>query len=356
MEKSKLKVGVIFGGLSEEREVSLASGRQAYQLMDRVFFEPVAIYFSREAKFWKIPEALVIRNTCKEIEENLEAKAAIPISYEGLAKEIEFALLTTHGKYGDDGCIQGLLELLGIPYSGSGVLSAALGMDKPMQRKLLKFSPDNINIPEGEVIYKEDWERSKSEIASSLEKKFGFPLVTKPSREGSTLGVKLVKAKGDFDPAMAEAFRFDPSALIEKYLMGREFSCVVMGNKEPAAFLPTETIHNDEIFTYDHKYLPGGSEKVTPMEIDESVIKEIQRQAIAAYKALEAKTFARIDGFVLDSGEVLITDPNSGASTGLGPSSWTFHQASLAGLGPKDFITKLIELGMEAHQGKKGPL
>lgn len=356
MEKEKLRVGVIFGGLSAEKEVSLTSGRNAYQMLDRTFFSPIPIFLDKEAKFWKIPESLVIRNTCKEIEENLETKGAIFIPYESLAEYIDFAFLATHGKYGDDGCLQGLLELLKIPYTGSGVLSAAIGMDKPMQRKLMSMFEDKIISPDYVTAGAEEWENNRDPFIEMLEKKFGYPMVVKPTREGSTNGVGKIEKKEDFPPAMEQAFKFDNTLLIEPFLKGREFSCVVIGNEEPQAFLPTETKHGGDIFTYDHKYLPGASEKITPMEIEENVIKEIQRQAAATYKALECKTLARIDGFVVDGNRVLITDPNSGASTGLGPSSWTFHQAALAGFPPKEFLTKLIEFALEAHMQKKGCL
>lgn len=356
MEKEKLKVGVIFGGLSEEKEVSLTSGRNVYQMLDKTLFLPIPIFLNKEAIFWKIPESLVIRNTCKEIEKNLEAKGAVYIPYESLGEHIDLAFLTAHGKYGDDGCLQGVLELLKIPYTGSGVLSAAIGMDKPMQRKLMSAFEEKMNSPDYATARIEEWKHNQDSFIEALEKKFGYPMVVKPTREGSTNGVSKVEKKEDFPLAMEQAFKFDNNALIEPFLKGREFSCIVIGNKEPQAFLPTETKHEGDIFTYDHKYLPGASEKITPMEIEESVIKEIQRQAVATHKALECKTFARIDGFVVDDNWVLITDPNSGASTGLGPSSWTFHQASLAGFPPKEFLTKLIEFALEAHAQKKGCL
>lgn|SRR3989344_3974326 len=356
MESEKLKIGVIFGGLSAEREVSLVSGRHVYQILDRNHFDPVPIFFDSGARFWKIPESLVIRNTTKELEENLLIKGARTLSYEELPGQIDLAFLTTHGKYGDDGCLQGLLELLKIPYTGSGVLSAALGMDKPMQRKLLSASEEKINSPEYIVFRKEIWKSDKDKCISEAENKFSYPIVTKPAREGSTLGVMVVREKKDWDEALRAAFEYDNSAVVEKYLEGREFSVIVVGNEDPIAFLPTETIHEGKIFTYDHKYLPGGSQKITPMEIKDEIIGEIQRQAVGAYKILECKTFARIDGFVLKDGKVLITDPNSAASTGLGPSSWTFHQAALNNLSPKDFLTSLVEFSLEAHKFKKGAL
>jgi len=354
-ESNKLKVGIFFGGKSSEKEVSLAGGRHVYQHLDRTKFKPIAIFWDSELRFWQIPESLVIRNTCKEIEENLKVKGAKRIFFEELKEKIDLAFLVTHGKYGDDGCLQGLLELLDIPYSGSGVLSAALGMDKVMQRKIMS-AYSGINVPDYLVVSKREWQENKNKVKEKIEKKFGWPIVTKPTREGSTIGVSLVSSVKDLEKGMKKVLEYDNDVLVEKYLKGREFSCIVFGNENPVAFLPTETIYESEIFTYNHKYLPGASKKITPIKIDEKIIKEIQEQAIRTYKALGCSGYARIDGFVDEKGGVLITDPNSAASTGMGPSSWTYHQAALAGMSVPQFLTKIIELGLEAHKNKKGPL
>lgn len=352
---AKLKIGVIFGGKSSEKEVSLAGGRHVYQHLDRSKFIPVAIFWAQDFSFWKIPEMLVIRNTCKEVEENLVVKGAKKISFEELKELIDLAFLVTHGKYGDDGCLQGLLELLDIPYTGSGVLSAALGLDKKMQREIMS-AYKRINIPDYLVVKKIEWEKNKDKIKKEIKENFSYPIVTKPTREGSTIGVVLVKEEKDLENGMAKALEYDNEVLVEKYLKGREFSCVVFGNDEPVAFLPTETIYDSEIFTYDHKYLPGASKKITPIKIEKEIIKEIQVQAVRTFKALRCQGYARIDGFVNEKGQVFITDPNSAASTGMGPSSWTYHQAALAGLSVPNFLTKIIELALEAHKNKRGPL
>jgi len=352
---SKIKIGVIFGGSSSEKEVSLAGGRHVYQHLDRSKFIPVAIFWDSQLKFWQIPESLIIRNTCKEIEENLESKGAKRIFLEQLPEIIDLAFLVTHGKYGDDGCLQGILEMLNIPYTGSGVLSAALGLDKKMQREVMK-ADGGINLPDYLVIKRSGWENDKEKVKEKIKEKFSYPIVTKPTREGSTIGVMLVKEENDLEKGMEKAFEYDNEVLVEEYLRGKEFSCVVFGNDEPVAFLPTETIYDSEIFTYDHKYLPGASKKITPIKINEKIIKEIQEQAVRTFKALGCKGYARIDGFVDENGKVFITDPNSAASTGMGPSSWTYHQAALAGMSLPQFLTKIIELALEAHKNKKGPL
>lgn len=355
MNNKKLKIGVVFGGRSSEKEVSLAGGRNVYHNIDRSKFEPIAIYLDGQSRLWQIPESLVIRNTCKEIDERLKERGAVRLKYENLPEIVDLVFLTTHGKYGEDGCLQGLLELLGVPYTGSGVLSSALTMDKAMQRKLMA-SYGGINIPEYMVVERSSWDRNHENIIKQIEKKFGYPCVAKPTREGSTFGVSAIHSLDEISTALEKAFEFDNTALIEKFIHGREFSCIVMGNEEPEALSVTETLHKEEIFTYDEKYLPGASNKITPMQIGEGTIKEIQMQAIRTFKALGCRNYARIDGFVTEDSQVLITDPNSAAGTGMSASSFTWHQAAAKGMTTSQFITKLIELALESHKNKRGPL
>ncbi|OGL87514.1 hypothetical protein A3I40_01165 [Candidatus Uhrbacteria bacterium RIFCSPLOWO2_02_FULL_48_12] len=350
----KIRVGVFFGGRSSEREVSLTGGRHVYQMLDQSRYEPVAIYWDTAGSFWEIPETLVIRNTTKEIEERLTTQAVSRISFENLSLRVDIAFLVTHGKYGDDGCLQGLLELMHLPYTGSGVLAAALGMDKIMSRKLMR-QVTGIGLPEYITINHRQWMADQSAIVKMVVD-FGFPAVIKPAREGSTFGVSVARAKESLPTALNAAFAFDNNILVERYIKGKEFSCIVIGNDNPEAFIPTETEHQGEIFTYEEKYLPGGSNKITPIRVSDQCIAEIQRQAVLTYQVLGFVGYARIDGFVMQDEQIIITDPNGAASTGMGPSSWTFHQAAAAGFTIPEFLHHLIELGWQAHRRKKGPL
>lgn len=336
---SNPRIGVIFGGRGSEREVSLASGRNVYNTLDRSLFDVIAIFWDQSFRFWEIPEILVIRNTCKEIEDRLATQGK-RIAYEQLSKHIDLAFLITHGKYGDDGCLQGLLELLKIPYTGSGILGAALGLDKIAQRILLS-RVEGVRTPPYLIAESAD---NAADVSERITEQFGFPCIVKPSREGSTIGITKVTQSDELRAALEAARAYDLRVMIEPYLEGREFSCMVVGNDEPRALLPTETKYEGEIFTYDHKYLPGASQKITPMEVLGETIAEIQRQCVATYQALEMRDYARIDGFVLKDSTVVVTDPNSAASTGLSPSSWSFHQAAKDGMLPRAFLTHLIEL------------
>ena len=349
----KLRVGVIFGGMSSEKEVSLNSGRNVYDNLDRERYEGIPIFMDDKGGLWILPWQLVSQNTTVDISEQLDS-AARRISYEGLKDEIDFAFISLHGKYGDDGCIQGLLELLGIPYTGPGVLASALGMDKHIQQKILKFH--GIGVPESIVIQEEEWKENRNSVEKKLINSFGVPFVTKPTREGSSIGVTIVRDSNSLEQGMTNALKWDTTVLVEEYLDGTEFSCIILeedGNPLPLAL--TEIYPQSEFYTYDDKYMPGRCRKFTPPKnMPADVVEQIKEEAVRAFKALGFKSYGRIDGFVLKNGWVLITDPNS--SSGMAPSSFFFEQAACAGMLPSMIISKLIETSLKIHKGKKGPL
>jgi D-alanine-D-alanine ligase len=344
--RKKVRIGVIFGGLSSEKEVSLNSGRNVYYNINKEKYESLPIYWDSKSRFWLVPEDLIIRNTTFEIEKNLDK--ARKLRFEDLKKIMDLAFLTTHGKYGDDGALQGLLEWLRIPHTGANTLGAALGMDKWMQRKLMKQA--KINLPKYEILAIDQWQASKSKAQEQISKRLKYPLVVKPAREGSSFGVSLISRKSNFLEATSEAFSYDNIVLFEEYLTGREFSCIVietLNGTMAKALPPTETKHKGSLFTYDEKYLPGAAAKETPMKVRKDTIKKIQQQSIDTFLALGFRDYARIDGFVVPAGKqekVLITDPNAAASTGMAASSFTWHQAAEIGMNTSDFISYLIDL------------
>lgn len=351
---SKLRVGIILGGMSSEKEVSLNSGRNVYDHMDRERYEPVPIFMDVSGSLWIMPWQLISQNTTTDIMERLD-KEAEQISYENLKKRIDLAFITLHGKYGDDGCIQGLLELLGIPYTGPGVLASAIGMDKHIQQKILKAA--GLNVPRSAVIHEKEWRENPEGVKQNLLDAFGLPLVTKPLREGSSIGVTKVKDAFSLADGLIEAFKWDRSVLVEEFLEGTEFSCIVLEDEEGEPFpLSLTEIHpQSEYFTYDDKYMPGRCRKFTPPKtIPKDAVEAIKREVIRAYKALRFRCYGRIDGFILKDDRILITDPNS--SSGMAPSSFFFEQAAEQGMLPSMMISKLIEISLKVHGEKKGPL
>jgi D-alanine-D-alanine ligase len=348
-----LRVGVIFGGMSSEKEVSLNSGRNVFDNLDRERYAGVPVFMDAAAQLWVLPWQLISQNTTVDITERLE-KEARRIPYESLKKEIDFAFISLHGKYGDDGCIQGALELLGIPYTGPGVLASAIGMDKHIQQKVL--AAEGLGVPRSMLIRKEDWEAGPDVPLARVQKEFGFPVVTKPRREGSSIGVTIIRDQGSLQEGLASAFEWDNSVLVEEFLDGIEFSSIVL--EQDGEFKPlglTEIKPQSEFYTYDDKYMPGRCRKFTPpRNIKKDDIGKIETDVVRAFRALGFRGYGRIDGFVTSDGRVLITDPNS--SSGMAPSSFFFEQAAESGLLPSMIISELIEISLRIHRGKKGPL
>ncbi|HPC00868.1 MAG TPA: D-alanine--D-alanine ligase [Syntrophales bacterium] len=350
---ARLRVGIILGGMSSEREVSLNSGRNVYDNLDREAYEAVPVFMDLKGNLWIIPWQLISQNTTTDISERLAGEAR-PIGYEDLKEEIDFAFISLHGKYGDDGCIQGLLELLGIPYTGPGVLASALGMDKHIQQSILKA--EGLDVPRSHVVTIEDWRRDSRAVKNNLLTLFPPPFFVKPTREGSSVGVRAVREEGDIETALEEAFRWDLKALVEEYLDGIEFSCIVLEDEGEVRYLDVTEIHpQSDFYTYDDKYMPGRCRKFTPPKnITPEMTSKIGEMAVRAFKALGFRSYGRIDGFVLKDGRILITDPNS--SSGMAPSSFFFEQAASAGMLPSMIISRLIENALAIHRGKKGPL
>jgi D-alanine-D-alanine ligase len=349
----KLRVGIIFGGMSSEREVSLNSGRNVYDNIDRELYEPVPVFMDGSGLLWVLPWQLISQNTTVDISEHLEREAR-RIAYESLRDGVDVAFLALHGKYGDDGCIQGVLELLGIPYTGPGVLASALGMDKVIQQKIL--AAEGIGVPRSDEVTEYEWNRDRNDVTRRLTDKFSFPFVTKPCREGSSIGVTIVRNFEGLEEGIDEALRWDNVALVEEYLDGVEFSSIILEENGDAVPLSlTEIYPQSEFYTYDDKYMPGRCRKYTPPKnLPKNVVEKIKEEAVRAFKALGFRCYGRIDGFVLTDGRILITDPNS--SSGMAPSSFFFEQAAEQGMLPSMIISRLIEIALRIHREKKGPL
>ena len=349
----KLRIGIIFGGMSSEKEVSLNSGRNVYDNLDTEFYQGIPIFMDDQGRLWIITWQLISQNTTVDISERLE-KEARRISYEDIRKEIDFAFISLHGKYGDDGCIQGLLELLGIPYTGPGILASALGMDKHMQQKILKDA--GLDVPDSVIVLERDWREGRAEVKKKLFEHFKFPFFTKPTREGSSIGVTAIKDENSLERGIEEALKWDTAVLVEEYLDGIEFSCIVLEEDGEAKTLDlTEIYPQSEYYTYDDKYMPGRCRKFTPPKnISPDVVEKIKREVLKAYNALGFRSYGRIDGFLTKDGRILITDPNS--SSGMAPSSFFFEQAACAGMLPTMIISKLIQNAIKIHQEKQGPL
>lgn len=350
METKKLSVAVIMGGLSSEKEISLESGRHIYNNLDRDKYDVAPVFMDSQARFWQIEENLVWMNTTTDIESALKSGGK-RILYEEL-KAFNFVFIALHGKYGEDGTLFGLLEILGIPYNGPGVLAGALAMDKYMDKAFLIQA--GLNVPLFVVIKKNEWENDNAVLIEKVQREIHYPCIVKPTREGCSTALARVNSGKELTAAVENALKWDNEVLVEEDLSrGIEVTTTVLGNENPYALLPTETPKKGAFLTLEEKFLPGDAQMITPPHLPKKDIQKIQEESVKAYKALGLKVYARIDAFWKDK-KLYILEPN--ALPGVTPSTCVFHQAAEAGMNASQFFDKIINLSLEAHRAKIGPL
>lgn len=441
---TKLKVGIIFGGRSKEREISFAGGRTVYDNLNKSIFEAIPLFVDSFGNFVLLDWQFVYKGTIRDFyppvecvpsenvefqyyaenlgaltdeqQEELISKIGKKVGCNEIGKLIDFAFLCLHGPYGEDGRIQGLFEYLHIPYSGSGILPSAIGIDKGIQKKLMVqagfnsppfFTIDRKSWLKGEC--KRVWEKAKKEI--------GFPIVIKPANQGSSIGITILSNDNEIDfmsavekalftkwvdagewaklneknkiefvrhltdiregiglPILIDSviIVYDPNALItqlnlelknkdgcvlecldgessvliEGFIDGKEFSCIVLEdeNEKAIALPPTEIKKGKELFDYRSKYMPGLSRKITPIDLPDNQINAIRKECEKLFYNLNFDVYARIDGFLDKEGKIFLNDPNT--TSGMMPSSFFFHQAAEIGLNPSQFLTFIIRTSL----------
>jgi D-alanine-D-alanine ligase len=345
----KLRIALLMGGLSSEKEISLESGRHVYNNLDQAKYQITPVFVDQRAKLWHIPENLVWMNTTKDIEANLK-KSAQPLFYEDLKQKFDFVFIALHGKYAEE-ALPGLLEILDLPNNGPSVIGGAISMDKLFQRQLLQAA--GLNVPQHQGIHEVDWKKNKQKIIKKLKQEFGFPFIIKPSREGSSTALAKVKNETELDKAAKEAFKYDRTILAEEVLTGTEVTTTVIGINQPVALPPTQTPAKGDFLTAQEKFLPGDAQMITPPQLPRKAIKKIQQAAITTFQALSLKIYTRIDAFWQDS-KVIILEPNNPPA--MTPSTALFHQAAEHGWTPAQFFDEIVKLSLQAHAQKAGPL
>lgn len=444
----KLRIGVIFGGSSREREVSFAGGRTVYDNLDKSLFEPVPVFVDSFGNFILINWEFIYKGSIRDFYPPVEFIPASPNEFQvyaeslgelntqeqnklinkigtrvepsALAELIDFAFLCLHGNDGEDGRVQGLMEYYRIPYTGSGIMSSAIGMNKAIQKQLMKQA--GFTVPKFISIARNEWcntndkkiffEKAKSEI--------GFPFVVKSANQGSSIGISVLQKEDNhkFEAAVNkslfihqlkkkdwDALNHDQKisflkklcdiregigipvkignkimahpeelfsvirqlfseneqeiiiqsadgeshVLIEEFIEGKEFSCIVIENIDGTAVAlpPTEIRKGKELFDYRSKYLPGLSRKITPIDLPYKGIEKIRNECEKLFNSLFFNVYARIDGFITNDGKILLNDPNT--TSGMMPSSFFFHQAAEIGLNPSQFITYIIRTSLNVR-------
>ncbi|MCL5876164.1 MAG: ATP-grasp domain-containing protein [Candidatus Dependentiae bacterium] len=354
----KIRIGVLMGGKSIEREVSFNSGRTVCDHLDTHYYEVIPLFQSIDGTLYLLPWQFIHRGKISDFEHRLSQEAT-PIIWDDLKEYVDFVFIAMHGEFAEDGCLQGLLEILQIPYLGSGVLPSALGMNKIIQKEILAHNgisvANGISVSIKEI---EQFKKYEEAVLNSLTKKnISLPYIVKPCHAGSSLGVRVVTKKEQLYEALLAAYQVNPrkkqDVLIEEKIEGMEFSCVCLYDRVTQSFIalpPTEVVPKDNtsLFDYEQKYMPGNAIEFTPARCSQETLEKIKQTCLHVTKVLEMTTLSRIDGFVSKQGEIIIVDPNS--FSGLSPASFVFREAAEHGMHHADLINHLIESSLH-HYG-----
>jgi D-alanine-D-alanine ligase len=389
---SKLRVGILFGGRSGEHEVSLLSAASVLNAIDKDKYEVVPIGITKEGRWLTADDAenllqgrLVIEpRHLRAGDPELTQPAAVlargeavivppePIHRQsGLfpfqtdvaltrratdrAINVDVIFPVLHGTFGEDGTIQGLLELADIAYVGAGVLGSAAGMDKDVMKSL--FIAAGIPIVKHVTILRSAWEKESKKVQKVVESKLRYPVFVKPANLGSSVGISKAHNRKELGPAIEEAARFDRKIVIEQGVGGkknkaREIECSVLGNDEPTASIPGEIVPVKEFYDYNAKYLDEGSELIIPAKLTKSETQKVQELAVRSFKAVDGSGLARVD-FLMDpqTRKIYLNEINTMpgfTSISMYPKLW-----AASGLEYPDLIDKLVQLGLERHADKK---
>jgi len=351
----KLRVGVLFGGRSGEHEVSLVSAASIIRGLDPQKYEAVPIGITKEGH-WLIGEGAqkmlpeVLRTGQRVIMSADPTESALmPIDGSARGQRLDVIFPVIHGTFGEDGTMQGLLELAGLPFVGAGVLGSAIGMDKDVAKKLMQVA--GIPVVPWIAVQRADWERQPKEIRRAIEKKFKYPVFVKPATLGSSVGMTKVHSRTELGPALDLAAEFAMKIMVERAVSAREIEVSVLGNHDPRASIPGEIVPHREFYDYAAKYLEEGTQLLIPAKLKKSEVKKVQAMAVTAFRALELSGMARVDFFIEKrGGKIFLNEVNTipgFTSISMYPKLWEAN-----GIPFRELITKLIDLALEQHQEK----
>jgi D-alanine-D-alanine ligase len=361
----KRRVVVLFGGRSAEHEISVISARSVLDALDPERYEPIPIGVTKQGRWQLMPtgppslaagiEASALPgvdpSSGEEVALDQEPGSQALVATDGSRTEIDVVFPVMHGPYGEDGSIQGFLEMAGVPYVGAGVLGSAVGMDKAVQKVL--FAAAGIPVVDHEVVHEREWEEDPEGVAARAEH-LGYPLFVKPAALGSSVGITKVLHGGALRAALEETFRFGRKAVLERAVEGgRELECAVLGNDDPVASIAGEIVpRGHEFYDYDAKYLDErGAELLVPAPIDPDTLEEVQRLAVAAFRAIDCAGMARVDFFLTADGRLYLNEVNTipGFTTiSMYPKLW-----EASGLSYPELVDRLIDLAIERHEAER---
>jgi D-alanine-D-alanine ligase len=355
--QKKLRVGVLFGGRSGEHEVSLASAASVIRALDPEKYEAVPIGITKDGR-WLV--GVGAQNLLPEVLKSGErvslppdptAASLVPLSpsagHPSVTVDVMFPVL--HGTFGEDGTVQGLLELAGLPYVGAGVLASAVGMDKDVQKRL--FAEAGLPIVPFLAFRRSEWERERVKVLRAIKKKFRFPVFVKPATLGSSVGMTRVKAAHQLGAAIDTAAEFALKIVVERAVTAREIEVSVLGNDDIRASIPGEILPHREFYDYAAKYLEQGTRLLIPAPLKKKQVATFQDYAVRAFRAIDGTGMARCDFFLENrTGKIFVNELNTipgFTSISMYPKMW-----EASGLPYPKLIDRLIELAFELHREK----
>jgi D-alanine-D-alanine ligase len=356
----KTKLGIIFGGRSGEYEVSLTSAASVISALDPDDFEITAFGITQAGKLATaseiramLPAPILSRVHLSPVLEannsGMQVTSSPPEERGGSRSKPTIVFPLLHGPYGEDGTIQGLLEIAGIPYIGCGVLASAVGMDKDVMKRL--FLQDGLPATPYRTVSVRELKQDMERLKRDLGQEFGYPMFSKPANLGSSVGVCKIHSEKEFEDALRHSAEFDRKILIEKGIIGRELECAVLGNDAPQASVVGEIFSAHEFYDYDAKYLSPASRLEIPARIDEQKSEEIRGLALRSFKSIEGSGLARVDFFLeRDTGKIWINEINT--MPGFTPISMYAKLWAASGVVFAELVRQLVRFGEERFQEK----
>ncbi len=387
--KKKIRVAILMGGTSAEREVSLSTGASVIEHFDRNKYEIIPVEINKEGRWIALPdpkkqlplkEQKLVKNQKLDKDQNeistepflaeeIDVKESERIKDKYINSEFKLSekanpililndkdkkiikdfksaadvvFIALHGPQGEDGKFQALLNLLDIPYTGSGVMASALGMNKLLSKRL--FTQVGILVPKYIDINLRDWQKNREKQISRIKDEIEFLAVIKPVGQGSSVGVTIVKEEKYLEEAIELAFEYDPIVLVEKYIKGTEVACGILGNENPIALPPIEIVPKREFFDYTAKYTPSECDEICPARISKEMTKKVQKYALKAHNVLGCIGFSRVDLFI-SGDDVYVSEVNT--IPGLTFASLYPKEAKAAGISFSELLDQLITLALE---------
>lgn len=343
-----MKIFLVYGGKSAEHDVSLMSAFSIIKEVYYEYYEVIPVYITREGN-WLKGKSVTDASQVESAEDMKIQEAGTPLNFAELQEENVIVFPVLHGPNGEDGTVQGLFEVLNVPYVGAGVLASAAGMDKIISKVL--FADAGLPQLPYEVVKVTDWKVEPEEVVKTIEESLGFPAFVKPANLGSSVGISEAKNKTALKEAIDLAFEYDHRVVVEKGVKAREIEVAVLGNEDVNTSVPGELVKQQEFYDYEEKYINNDVTLQIPAELPEETIRQLRQYAAKAFLAIDGSGLTRADFFITDDNDIYINEINT--FPGFTPYSMYPKLWDETGLTYGDLIEELIQLGLRRYDARK---